>query len=157
MDDVILARALHVLAVVIWIGGLSMATTIFLPGVRRGDFGPDRTVSFHALEHRFIRQVRAAHIVVGLSGFYMVWKLDLWARFLSLETWWMGAMLGLWILFAVLAFVIEPFVLHRHFSRLAAERPEAAFTVMIRGHRVLLALAVITILGAVAGSHGWMP
>jgi len=157
MDDVILARALHVLAVVIWIGGLSMATTVFLPGVRRGDFGPDRIASFHALEHRFIRQVRVAHIVVGLSGAYMVWKFDLWERFLSLETWWMGAMLGLWLIFALLAFVIEPFVLHRHFPRLAAERPDAAFAMMIRGHRVLLALAVITVLGAVAGSHGWMP
>jgi len=157
MDDVILARALHVLAIVIWIGGLSMATTVFLPGVRHGDFGPDRVASFHALEHRFIRQVRVAHIVVGLSGAYMVWKFDLWERFLSLETWWMGAMLGLWLIFALLAFVIEPFVLHRHFARLAAERPDAAFAVMIRGHRVLLALAVITVLGAVAGSHGWMP
>jgi hypothetical protein len=42
LDDVIAARALHVLAVVIWIGGVSMATTVALPSVRRGDLGPDR-------------------------------------------------------------------------------------------------------------------
>ena len=34
MNDVIIARALHVLAVVIWIGGVSMATTVALPAVR---------------------------------------------------------------------------------------------------------------------------
>ena len=39
MDDVIIARALHVLFVVIWIGGVSMATTVALPAVRRGDLG----------------------------------------------------------------------------------------------------------------------
>src|SRR5690606_15651845 len=37
MDDIALARVLHVLAIVIWIGGVSMATTIALPAVRRGD------------------------------------------------------------------------------------------------------------------------
>ena len=42
MDDLALARALHVLAVVIWIGGVSMATTVAIPAVRRGDLGEDR-------------------------------------------------------------------------------------------------------------------
>ena len=46
MDDVVIARALHVLAVVIWIGGVSMATTAVLPAVRRGDLGADRLVAF---------------------------------------------------------------------------------------------------------------
>lgn len=39
MDDVVIARALHVLAVVIWIGGVAIATTIVLPAVRRGELG----------------------------------------------------------------------------------------------------------------------
>ena len=39
MDDIAVARALHVLAVVIWIGGVSMATTVMLPAIRRGDLG----------------------------------------------------------------------------------------------------------------------
>jgi uncharacterized membrane protein len=35
MDDVLIARALHVLAVVIWIGGVAMVTTVVLPAVRQ--------------------------------------------------------------------------------------------------------------------------
>ena len=46
MDDLIIARALHVLAVVIWIGGVAMATTVVLPAVRRGDLGADRLRRF---------------------------------------------------------------------------------------------------------------
>jgi len=46
MDGVVLARALHVLAVVIWIGGVAMVTTVILPAVRRGDLGADGLKAF---------------------------------------------------------------------------------------------------------------
>src|SRR5690242_21607892 len=81
VTDVIIARALHVLAVVIWIGGVSMATTVALPAVRRGDLGDNRLKSFQAIEGRFVWQARTAVIVAGLTGLYMTWRLDLWDRF----------------------------------------------------------------------------
>ena len=106
MDDVIAARALHVLVVVIWIGGVSMATTVVLPSVRRGGLGPDRLRAFRAIEHRFAWQARTAIIVVGLTGFYMTWRLDLWDRFRTAAFWWMHAMVCLWLLFAFVLFVV---------------------------------------------------
>lgn len=154
MDDVVLARALHVLGVVIWIGGVSMATTVTLPAVRRGDLGKDRLQAFRAIERRFIRQARTAVIVVGLTGLYMIWQLDLWDRFRSVTFWWMHAMVGVWLLFAFVLFVGEPFILHRFLPRWVAEQPEATFARLHRVHWVLLTLSVVTILGAVAGSHG---
>lgn len=33
MDDVTIALAIHVLAIVLWIGGVAMVTTILLPPV----------------------------------------------------------------------------------------------------------------------------
>jgi hypothetical protein len=92
MNDVIAARALHVLAVVIWIGGVSMATTVALPAIRRGDLGQNRLLAFQAIERRFVWQARTAVIVVGLTGFYMTWRLDLWERFRTGTFWWMHAM-----------------------------------------------------------------
>ena len=155
MDDVILARALHVLAVVIWIGGVAMATTVVLPAVRRGDLGGDRLQAFQAIEHRFVWQARTAVIVVGLTGLYMTWRLDLWDRFQVVTFWWMHAMVCVWLLFAFVLFVAEPFILHRHFRRWATEQPGIAFAWLHRAHWVLLALSLVTILGAVAGSQGW--
>ena len=35
MSDWIAARVLHVLGVVLWIGGVAMATTVLLPAARR--------------------------------------------------------------------------------------------------------------------------
>ncbi|MBN8900429.1 MAG: hypothetical protein J0H57_05285 [Rhodospirillales bacterium] len=155
MTDVIVARALHVLAIVIWIGGVSMATTVVLPAVRRGDLGEDRMRAFQAIEHRFVWQARTAVITGGLTGLYMTWRLDLWERFRSAGFWWMHAMVCLWLLFAFVLFIGEPFILHRHFRGWAIERPQAAFAWLHRAHWVLLVLSVVTILGAVAGSQGW--
>ncbi|MEO8811820.1 MAG: hypothetical protein ABI376_02765 [Caulobacteraceae bacterium] len=155
MEGVAAARALHIIAVVIWIGGVSMVTTVALPAVRRGDLGRDRLRAFHAIENRFVWQARAAVILVGLTGLYMTWRLDLWQRFRSAGFWWMHAMVCVWLLFAVVLFIAEPFILHRHFQRWATEKPEATFAWLHRVHWVLLVLSVVTILGAVAGSRGW--
>lgn len=76
MHDVILARALHVLGVVIWIGGVGMATMVVLPAVRRGDFGQNWLAAFQAIERCFVWQARTTVIVVGLTGLYMTARLD---------------------------------------------------------------------------------
>ena len=156
MDDIALARVLHVLAVILWIGGVSMATTVALPAVRRGALGADRLGAFQAFEGRFVWQARGAVIVVGLTGLYMIVRLDLWARFADARFWWMHAMVCLWALFAFLLFIGEPFILHRFFPAWAARDPDRAFRLLQRVHVALLILAVITIFGAVAGSHGWL-
>ena len=108
MDDVIIARALHVLGVVVWIGGVAMVTMVVLPALRRGDLGPNRLQVFEAIECRFGRHTRLATLVVGLTGFYMTQRLDLWDRFRSGGFWWMHAMVCLWLLFTLLLFVAEP-------------------------------------------------
>jgi uncharacterized membrane protein len=147
------ARAFHVLAVVIWIGGVAMVTTVVLPALRRGDFGQDGLRAFQAVENRFVWIARAAVVIVGATGFYMVAQNDLWDRFRSAEFWWMHAMVGLWLLFAVILFVPEPLALHRRFESRA--EPARAFARLQRAHWVLLGLSLVTIFGAVAGSHGW--
>jgi len=156
MDDLALARALHIFGVVIWIGGVSMATTVALPAVRRGLLGEDRLAAFHAFEGRFVWQARASVIVVGLTGLYMVDRFDLWSRFAEGQFWWMHAMVIMWLLFAFLLFIGEPFVLHRYFPVWARRDPDRAFALLHRLHVVLLLLSLVTILGATAGSHGWI-
>lgn len=155
MDIIVLARALHVLAVIVWIGGVAMATTVVLPAVRAGGLGPDRRAAFNAVEHRFVWQARTGVLLVGLTGFYMVAALGLWDRFESVSFWWMHAMVCVWLLFAFILFIAEPFVLHRHFERWSRNSPETAFAWLHRIHWVLLFLSLVTVFGAVAGSHGW--
>jgi hypothetical protein len=64
-------------------------------------------------------------------------------------------MVGVWLLFAFILFVAEPLILHSRVRRLAEADPELALRRMQKTHWALLVLSAITILGAVAGSHGW--
>src|SRR6185312_10259032 len=105
MPDLALARALHVLAVVMWIGGVSMVTTILLPSIRRSTTSDQRFPAFHQLEGRFARQARITTALAGASGFYLAWRLDAWDRFLSADYWWMHAMVLTWLVFTLMLFV----------------------------------------------------
>ncbi len=154
MDDVTIARSLHVLAVVLWIGGVGFVTTVLLPALRRLPDPAQRTAVFGVVERHFSVQARLSVILVGLSGLYMLIRLDVWDRFSSLSYWWMHAMVLTWLVFATMLFVLEPLVLHRRFDERAKDTPDATFRTILRLHLVLLALSLLTILGTVAGSHG---
>ena len=65
-------------------------------------------------------------------------------------------MVLVWGVFTLMLFVLEPLWLHRWFEARAQRDLEGTFAIITRMHWVLLALSVITIAGAVAGSHGWM-
>ena len=154
MDDLSIARALHVVGVVLWIGGVGLVTTVLLPAIRHLRAPPQRHALFEAIEGRFARQARATTLLVGATGFYMTWQQDLWDRFLDIAFWWMHAMVAVWLLFTLMLFVLEPLWLHRWFARATALRPEHTFRTIVVLHRILLGVSLITVAGAVAGSHG---
>jgi uncharacterized membrane protein len=154
MIDFGLARALHVVAVVIWIGGVAMVTTVLLPGVRRSHTPEERFTAFHAIESRFATQARWTTALAGLSGFYMVWRIDAWDRFASPSFWWMHAMLLTWLVFTIMLFVAEPLFLHRFLEHRAAREPDKTYRLIERLHWVLLGLSLITVAGAAAGVAG---
>lgn len=155
MDGVALARVLHVLGVVVWIGGVAMVTAVVLPAAR--SLGPPdiRIRVFGAMEHRFAWIARGMVLIVGASGFYMVSALDLWDRFASPAFWWMHAMVAIWAIFAFVLFVAEPLFLHRRLGERARQDPEGTFALMQRFHWIMLLASLITIAGAMAGAHGY--
>lgn len=108
------------------------------------------------VEHRFASQARVVTLLVGASGFYMVEQADLWDRFADAAYGWMHAMVAIWGIFTVILFVAEPLFLRRWFAARAAGRRDATPALVQRAHWVLLTPSAPTILGAVAGSHGWL-
>lgn len=154
MNEFALARALHVFGVVLWIGGVAFVTTILLPVVRRLKRENERVEFFERVETRFAWQARFTTLLVGATGFWMVWRYDLWARFTELSFWWMHAMVAVWAIFTLMLFVLEPFVLHRRIIAGAQRNPRATFALIQAMHWLLLAISLITVVGAVLGSHG---
>ena len=156
MDPAIPVRALHVLGVVLWIGGVAFVTTVLLPAVRRLKSPEERVAFFEAVERRFAWQARATTLLVGATGLHLTAAWDLWARFSSPGYWWMHAMVAVWAIFTVMLFVAEPLFLHRWFLERAQRDPAGTFRRIERLHRVLLTISLVTVLGAVAGAHGWL-
>ncbi|UJP05089.1 MAG: hypothetical protein LZF61_09650 [Nitrosomonas sp.] len=157
MDDVVFARVLHVLGVVLWIGGVAMVTWVLLPSLARMESATDAMAFFTRFRQRFAAQARMTTLLVGLSGFYMVHALNAWSRFLQWQYWWMHAMVLIWLLFSVMLFVMEPRA-RRQVAAVAASKQISsdAFVKIQRKHLMLLVLSLMTIAGAVAGSHGWL-
>jgi uncharacterized membrane protein len=156
MDEFAFARVLHVLGVVLWIGGVAMVTMVLFPAMAQLKSAAERTEFFGRIESRFAPQARFTTLIVGLSGFYMVHILNAWNRFTDLRFWWMHAMVLVWLIFTLMLFVVEPLVLRKRATKNTPRDHEKAFAVAHRMHWVLLSLSLITIAGAVAGSHGWM-
>ncbi|MFI5014237.1 MAG: hypothetical protein ACHQAY_18010 [Hyphomicrobiales bacterium] len=153
IDDVTLARALHVLFVVHWIGGVGFVTLVVLPLAKSRPNAEEALALLTGVERRFAAQVRITMPLAGATGLWMTWRMELWDRFLDPHFWWMGAMLGLWLFFMLMLFVLEP-LLHARFEERARRDPPPALRKMITLHAVLFAFAALTILGAVAGAHG---
>ena len=153
IDDIELARALHVLFVAHWIGGVAFVTLVALPLARACGDAKKGWALFEAVEKRFAAQVRFTIPLAGAAGFWMTWRLDLWPLFAEPAGWWMDAMILLWALFMLIVFVVEPLA-HRRIAAMAAEDPAALLARLSRVHRVLFAAGIVTIFGAVAGAHG---
>lgn len=156
MDDITIARALHVAAIVHWIGGVAMVTTVILPAVMRTAAAEDRMRLFETIEGRFAGQARVSTLIAGLSGFYMTHQMNAWDRFVDPGFWWMHAMVAVWSIFTLMLFVAEPLFLHRWFHERASAEPEQTFALVQRLHWVLLGVSTVTVVAAVLGAHGML-
>jgi len=141
MGDVTVARAIHVLSIVHWIGGLAFVTLVVLPLCRQTGIE-----LFEQVERRFSRQVRVSVPLAGASGFYMAGRLDLWPRFLDPAAWWLWAMALLWLVFMTVLFVIEPL----------AQRRTPGLAFLQRAHWILLVVSSAVAAAAVLGAHGML-
>lgn len=152
MDDFALARVVHVVTILLWIGGVAFVTLVVLPTIRHSTLPERRLAEFHRIEGRFARQARWWVLLAGASGLWMIWKADLWNRFSEAAYWWMTAMLAVWLIFFAMLFVIEPLFLHNHMD--SDKAGPASFDRMLWMHRILLFASLVTTIGAVGGSHG---
>ena len=156
MAEITLARVLHVLGVVLWIGGVAMVTTVLLPATRRMKTSAERIAFFETVERGFAQQARVTTLLTGLSGLYLIHAMNLWQRFLHAKYWWMHAMVLVWTIFTLMLFVLEPLFLHRRLIERAHREPDAVFALVTRMHWILLVVSLLTVAGALAGSHGYL-
>jgi len=154
LDGLTLTRAIHVVAIVHWIGGVCAVTTIVLPRARRLPDSAAAMALFEEFESRFARQVRISVLLTGLSGLYMLHALHAWARLSELSFWWLHLMIAVWITFAIVVYLFEPLFLHANFRKLTSGDSKKAFALAQSLHNVALTISAFTIAAGVLGAHG---
>jgi len=150
-----LARALHVFAVVLWIGGVGFVTTILIPSLKQIPDINDRLALFEKLEGKFAIQARITTVVTFVTGIYMIEVMGIWSRLLQPQFWWMHLMIIVWVIFTLVLFVFEPWFLHAWFRQQALLDSKKTFKRLHIMHIVLLTVSLFTILGAMLGAHGF--
>jgi len=65
----VFARALHVIGVVLWIGGVAFVTTVLIPSLKNINDSTNKLELFEQLEGKFSFQAKLATLVTGISGF----------------------------------------------------------------------------------------
>ena len=151
----VIARIIHVIVIVLWIGGVGFVTTVLIPSIRKTQSPENRLQLFEALEGRFSFQAKLTTLLAGISGIYMLQVMGGWHQYSSLEFWWLHLMTLVWAIFTLVLFVLEPLFLHKWFHKQAIENNDKAFLVLQIMHIVLFSLSLFAIGGAIAGAHGF--
>lgn len=144
-----LARVLHVLGVVWWVGGVVMVTATILPALGQAGLSEaERLNTFKQIRRRFAWQARFAVLFVGASGIYMLIYLGGGARLALPLGWWIDLMIVTWTIFALILFVLEPLGLMHKTGLMSRPR---AFLLM---HVFLSGLSLVTVAVSILGAHG---
>ena len=157
MNEFALAMVIHVLAVVLWVGGVGMVTTVVIPIVRRLPSSANSVDMFEAIQNRFAWLARFMILIAGGSGFYMLDFIGGWSRYSEPQYWWIHLMTFVWALFMFVFFVAEPVFLHRLFAKYVQINPAKTFVFVQVLHLFMLTLSLVAVCAAVANNHDWFP
>ena len=146
----VIARALHVIAVVLWIGGVAFVTTVVIPYLKNSHSPESRLHIFEVIEGKFSFQAKLTTLLTGLSGFYLQYVTNAGT---SIQ-WWVYPMVFIWAIFTIVLFVLEPLFLHNWFIRQAEIDSKKTFFILQVMHIVLLVISLIVVFVGVAGVHG---
>lgn len=149
------ARALHVLGVVVWIGGVFFVTAVLLPALKRFP-AQERLPLFSALEHRFSWIARVALLVVVVSGVFLAHMIGFWERMGESHLWPIHLMMLVSVIFSLILFVIESILGKRVLEPFARRHPEKAFARAGVIHWLLTLLSFAAVLAGVLLAHGYI-
>jgi uncharacterized membrane protein len=92
MDFWILALSywIHLMATIVWLGGLALLALVALPALRQGSLA---TNQWAALQRRFTPWVNASLVLLLVTGFVQMTNDDNYEGFLQLRTLWAQAIL----------------------------------------------------------------
>ncbi len=155
MNNLTIVRALHVISIVFWIGGVGFVTAVILPSIKRNFKPQEQLKIFEIFESSFSFIVKFFVIITGITGFYMTSLFHAWDRFTQPQFFWMHAMVFIWAIFMLALFVVEPLIQRRINLQQNHAHINENFKRIQLIHWILLFVSLATIFVSVLGSHGF--
>ncbi len=138
---------IHLLCIVIWIGGVAFVTIIMFPMIQRAGNSLEQVLMFQGVEHRFSRIAKVLVILTGLSGLYLLYE-----KGLSFGVW---IMIILWTLYASLLFFLEKIIFKKLFAKPSGEQlntRQVFFTLQVF-HWIILVLSFLAVAAGIYAGH----
>ncbi len=141
------ALVIHVVSVLIWIGGVAFVTMITFPMIQRAGSSLDQVLMFQGVEHRFSKIAKVMVVLAGLSGFYLLYE-----KGLSAGVW---IMIFVWAFYASLLFGLEKLIFKKLFSAPSGEQLDTkkVFNMLQVFHWFVLTLSFLAIAAGIYTAH----
>ena len=147
--------AIHVLGVVVWIGGVAFVTIIVFPILLKMEGSLEKMLLFQGIEHRFAKIAKISVAVVGITGAWMLQITGKWRTLFSAGGIGPTLMLIVWI-FYLLVLLFEARLFKVLFRGEAQQDTSRVFFRLSAFHWVVLGLSLLAIAVGVWAGHGGM-
>lgn len=149
---------IHLLTVVIWVGGLAFITILILPMIIKMPDALQKALLFQRIEHRFAPLARYYVAIVGISGFVMFFQMELMDILFTRSGYFLLFMMVIWVFWVIMLFGLEPIIIKKMLDNMAkkgeAMEIETVFARMNILHWVLLALSLAASASGAIFAHG---
>lgn len=138
---------IHVLSMVMWIGGVTFVTMIIFPVLSRMEDSMAKVSFFIGFEKRFQLLAKILIIIVGLTGLLLFLQRGGFGGLTSEESFLLGYKFFIWLFYLVLLFGAEKRLMATLIS--PNTTPEKAFKKLSIFHWIVMILSLIAIMAGI--------
>ncbi|OGP14349.1 MAG: hypothetical protein A2052_09715 [Deltaproteobacteria bacterium GWA2_54_12] len=148
----------HLLAVILWIGGLAFVTGIVLPMAIKTPDALQKVLTFQRVEHRFAPLAKWYNIITGISGFAMVWMMGWQDLYFTRAGLALTFMTAIWLFWFVMLVGLEPIVIRKMLEKMVREGDkmdiDGIFRKVKKLHWFMVAISLAAAAAGAIVAHG---
>lgn len=145
--------SIHVLGVIIWIGGVAFVTIIIFPMIIRMEGSIEKVMFFQGVEHRFAKIAKISVIIVGITGIWLLYLTHGWNSLFKVSGIGPTLMSIVWT-FYVLVLLFEGKLFKLIFKGEAQQDTTKVFKRLTAFHWIVLCLSILAVVVGVWAGHG---
>lgn len=149
---------IHLLTVILWIGGLAFVTGIVLPMAIKTPDPLQKVLTFQRVEHRFAPIAKWYNIITGISGFVMVYLMGWHKLYFTKAGIPLTFMTGIWLFWFIMLVGLEPIVIRKMLEKMAREGDkmdiDGIFRKVKKLHWFMVAISLAAAAAGALVAHG---